>query len=156
MATIKDVAVKAGLSVTTVSRFLNNHPYISEDKKEKILAAMKELDYEPSTVAQQMRGVKTHRIGVLISRITNPFFASLVDALEVTARKNGYSVLIVQNHNSAGEEENCLDLLKKKLSTALSCAPSKVIKTLLSNIRNMARSCCATPASMTPLYLWSE
>ena len=55
MATIKDVAVKAGLSVTTVSRFLNNHPYISEDKKEKILAAMKELDYEPSTVAQQMR-----------------------------------------------------------------------------------------------------
>lgn len=119
MATIKDVAEKAGLSVTTVSRFLNNHPYISDDKKEKILAAMKALDYEPSTVAQQMRGVKTHRIGVLISRITNPFFASLVDALEVTARKNGYSVLIVQNHDSAGEEKNCLDLLKKKIIDGL-------------------------------------
>lgn len=119
MATIKNVAEKAGLSVTTVSRFLNNHPYISDDKKEKILAAMQELDYEPSTVAQQMRGVKTHRIGVLISRITNPFFASLVDALEVTARKNGYSVLIVQNHDSAGEEKNCLDLLKKKIIDGL-------------------------------------
>lgn len=119
MATIKDVAEKAGLSVTTVSRFLNNHPYISDDKKEKILAAMKALDYEPSTVAQQMRGVKTYRIGVLISRITNPFFASLVDALEVTARKNGYSVLIVQNHDSAGEEKNCLDLLKKKIIDGL-------------------------------------
>ncbi|MFZ2614039.1 MAG: LacI family DNA-binding transcriptional regulator, partial [Raoultella planticola] len=119
MATIKDVAEKAGLSVTTVSRFLNNHPYISDDKREKILAAMKALDYEPSTVAQQMRGVKTYRIGVLISRITNPFFASLVDALEVTARKNGYSVLIVQNHDSAGEEKNCLDLLKKKIIDGL-------------------------------------
>lgn len=119
MATIKDVAEKAGLSVTTVSRFLNNHPYISDDKKEKILAAMKALDYEPSTVAQQMRGVKTYRIGVLISRITNPFFASLVDALEVTARKNGYSVLIVQNHDSAGEKKNCLDLLKKKIIDGL-------------------------------------
>lgn len=119
MATIKDVALKAGLSVTTVSRFLNQHPYISEDKKEKILAAMKALDYEPSTVAQQMRGVKTHRIGVLISRITNPFFASLVDAMEVTARKNGYSVLIVQNHDSVGEEKNCLDLLKKKIIDGL-------------------------------------
>lgn len=119
MATIKDVAQKAGLSVTTVSRFLNNHPYISEDKKEKILAAMQALDYEPSTVAQQMRGVKTYRIGVLISRITNPFFASLVDALEVTARKNGYSVLIIQNHNSADEEKNCLDLLKKKIIDGL-------------------------------------
>lgn len=106
MATIKDVAEKAGLSITTVSRFLNNHPYISEDKREKILAAMKALDYEPSTAAQQMRGVKSQRIGVLISRITNPFFASLVDALESTARKNGYSVLIVQNHNSPGEEKN--------------------------------------------------
>ncbi|KGA33837.1 LacI family transcriptional regulator [Pectobacterium brasiliense] len=119
MATIKDVAKKAGLSVTTVSRFLNNHPYISEDKKEKILAAMKALDYEPSTIAQQMRGVKTQRIGVLISRITNAFFSSLVDALEVTARKNGYSVLIVQNHDSAGEEQKCLDLLKKKIIDGL-------------------------------------
>ncbi len=113
-ATIKDVAEHAGLSVSTVSRFLNNHPYISEDKKVRILAAMKALDYEPSTVAQQMRGMKSHRIGILVSRITNPFFANLVDALEVTARKNGYSVLIVQNHDSVGEEANCLDLLKKK------------------------------------------
>ncbi|MGL5700013.1 MAG: LacI family DNA-binding transcriptional regulator [Kluyvera sp.] len=119
MATIKDVAEKAGLSVTTVSRFLNNHPYISDDKREKILSAMKALDYEPSTAAQQMRGVKSQRIGVLISRITNPFFASLVDALESTARKNGYSVLIVQNHNSPGEEKNCLDLLKKKIIDGL-------------------------------------
>lgn len=119
MATIKDVAKKAGLSVTTVSRFLNQHPYISDDKREKILSAMKALDYEPSTVAQQMRGIKTHRIGVLISRITNPFFASLVDALEVNARKNGYSVLIIQNHNSPDEEKNCLDLLKKKIIDGL-------------------------------------
>lgn len=87
MATIKDVAVKAGLSVTTVSRFLNNHPYISEDKKEKILAAMKELDYEPSTVAQQMRGVKTHRIGVLISRITNPFLPAWSTPLKLRHEK---------------------------------------------------------------------
>lgn len=119
MATIKDVAQKAGLSVTTVSRFLNHHPYVSDDKKDKILSAMKELDYVPSTVAQQMRGVKTQRIGILVSRITNPFFASLVDALEVTARKNGYSVLIIQNHDSLGEEKNCLDLLKKKIIDGL-------------------------------------
>lgn len=119
MATIKDVAQKAGLSVTTVSRFLNNHPYITDDKREKILSAMKELDYQPSTVAQQMRGVKSQRIGILISRITNPFFACLVDALEVTARQKGYSVLIIQNHNSSGEEKNGLDLLKKKIIDGL-------------------------------------
>ncbi|MFR4753364.1 MAG: LacI family DNA-binding transcriptional regulator [Enterococcus raffinosus] len=48
MATIKDVAKKAGLSVSTVSRYLNNHPYISEDKRKRIQAAMAELDYTPA------------------------------------------------------------------------------------------------------------
>ncbi|MGE5881778.1 LacI family DNA-binding transcriptional regulator [Klebsiella variicola] len=52
-ATIKDVAEHAGLSVSTVSRFLNNHPYISEDKKVRILAAMKALDYEPRALLQR-------------------------------------------------------------------------------------------------------
>jgi DNA-binding LacI/PurR family transcriptional regulator len=89
--------------------------------------------------------VKTYRIGVLISRITNPFFASLVDALEVTARKNGYSVLIVQNHDSAGEK-NCLDLLKKKIIDGLILCAVENDKNVLENISNMARFCCVIPA----------
>ncbi|ENM5789137.1 LacI family DNA-binding transcriptional regulator [Vibrio mimicus] len=119
MATIKDVANAAGLSVTTVSRYLNNHPYISDDKKLKIEQAMAALDYQPSAVAQQMRGVKTFHIGVLVSRITNQYYAGLIDALEVTARKHGYSILIIQNHNSEGEEKRCLELLKKKVIDGL-------------------------------------
>lgn len=58
LATIKDVAKKAGLSVSTVSRYLNHHPYISEDKRKRIQAAMAELDYTPSSVATQLRSKK--------------------------------------------------------------------------------------------------
>lgn len=58
MATIKDVASKANLSVSTVSRYLNHHPYISDDKKQRIKAAMKELDYMPSSIATQLRSKK--------------------------------------------------------------------------------------------------
>lgn len=119
MATIKDVAKKAALSVSTVSRFLNNHPYISDEKRKKIEAAMAELNYEPSAFAQQMRGIQTYRIGILISRITNQFVASLIDSLEVTARKYGYSIIIVQNHDSEGEEKKCLELLRKKIIDGL-------------------------------------
>lgn len=119
MATIKDVAKKAGLSVSTVSRFLNNHPYISDEKKRKIEIAMQEMDYKPSAVAQQMRGFKTYRIGVLVSRITNHFIANLIDSIEVTGRKYGYSILIIQNHDGKDEEKNCLELLRKKIIDGL-------------------------------------
>ncbi len=87
MATIKDVASKANLSVSTVSRYLNHHPYISDDKKQRIKAAMKELDYMPSSIATQLRSKKGNTIGILVSRITNPFFSYLVDAIEKEAKK---------------------------------------------------------------------
>ena len=70
MATIKDVAKKAGLSVSTVSRYLNDHPYISDEKKKRIKDAMDELNYSPSMVATQLRSKKGTMIGILVSRIT--------------------------------------------------------------------------------------
>ncbi|MGL5427838.1 MAG: LacI family DNA-binding transcriptional regulator, partial [Cetobacterium sp.] len=81
MATIKDVAKLAGLSITTVSRYLNNHPYITEEKRESIQRAMKELDYVPSSVATTLRSNKGKMIGILVSRITNPYFSYLIDAV---------------------------------------------------------------------------
>ena len=119
MATIKDVAKKAGLSVSTVSRFLNDHPYISEDKKERIRAAMKELDYTPSSIATQLRSKKSQTIGVLVSRITNPFFAYLVDAIEKVATNEGYHVLIMQTYDDSQAEKRCLEMLKQQLISGL-------------------------------------
>lgn len=58
MATIKDVAKRADLSVSTVSRYLNQHPYISDDKKKRIKEAMEELNYTPSSIATQLRSKK--------------------------------------------------------------------------------------------------
>ena len=82
MATIKDVAQRAGLSISTVSRYLNHHPYISEDKKIKIQQAMDELDYVPNSVAMQLRSNKSYTIGIIVPRITNPYFAYLIDAID--------------------------------------------------------------------------
>lgn len=82
MYTIKDVALRAGLSQATVSRVINNHPYVSDDKKIAVKNAMEELGYVPNSSAQQMRNVKTKKIAVLVSRIANPFFSQLVDAME--------------------------------------------------------------------------
>lgn len=79
---INDVAKKAKVSVTTVSRAINNHPYVSTKTKKRIQKAMRELNYYPNNIAQQLRGQKSKLIGVTISFITNQFFAYLVDAIE--------------------------------------------------------------------------
>lgn len=74
MTTISEIAKEANLGTTTVSRYLNNQPYVSKEKRQRIEAAIKKLDYTPNTVAKQLRTHKTNQIGVLVSRITNPFF----------------------------------------------------------------------------------
>ncbi len=119
MATIKDVAKKANLSVSTVSRYLNNHPYISEDKKKRIKEAMIELNYSPSSIATQLRSKKSRTIGILVSRITNPFFSYLVDAIEKIATEQGYYVVIMQTYDDKEAEKKCLEMLKQQIITGL-------------------------------------
>ncbi|AQP53467.1 LacI family transcriptional regulator [Vagococcus penaei] len=115
MATIKDVAKLADLSVSTVSRYLNNHPYISEEKKKRIQQAMDTLNYVPSSIATQLRSKKGTMIGVLVSRITNPFFAYLVDAIEKQAKSQGYTVLVMQTYDDSESEVKMLELLKQQV-----------------------------------------
>lgn len=119
MATIKDVAKKANLSVSTVSRYLNNHPYVSEEYKKRIKQAMDELDYTPSSIATQLRSKKGTMIGILVSRITNPFFAYLVDAIEKQAKQQGYNVLIMQTYDDHQAEMKMLEMLKQQVIAGL-------------------------------------
>lgn len=119
MVTIKEVAKLADLSVSTVSRFLNNHPYVSDDKRERILKAMKELDYTPNPVATQLRTKKSNMIGILVSRMTNPYFSYLVNAIEIEAKSQGYFVLIMQTYDDNEEELRALELLKSNVISGL-------------------------------------
>lgn len=77
MPTIKDVALRAGVSRSTVSRVMNNQPYVDEEKRKAVKQAMKELGYLPNSSAQRLRGTETRTIAVLVSRIVNPFLVQL-------------------------------------------------------------------------------
>lgn len=114
MASIEDVAKKARVSVTTVSRALNDHPYVSEKTKKKIQKAMADLNYYPNNVAQQLRGKKSKMIGVIISYITNPFFAYLVNEIEKTALEKGYNLVVLQTQGKRELEEFFIQLIPKK------------------------------------------
>lgn len=114
MSTIEDVAKLAGLSRTTVSRVLNDHPYVSDEKKKLVQKAMEQLGYVPNSAARSLRNQKTGIIAVLIPRISNPFFSQLIEILEMEASSKGYQLIICQTQFSKQKECRYLNLLKTK------------------------------------------
>ncbi|MCG8473181.1 MAG: LacI family DNA-binding transcriptional regulator, partial [Desulfobacterales bacterium] len=78
MATIKDVAKKAQVSTSTVSHVLNGTRYVSEVTRDKVMDAVKALDYRPSSIARSLKVNRTGTIGMLVNTSTNPFYAEVV------------------------------------------------------------------------------
>lgn len=114
MSTISDVAKLAGVSKTTVSRVINNHPYVSKENKELVQKAMEQLGYSPNPSARRLRGQLTCTIGVIVPRIVNLFFSYLVNSIEKVAYENNYQVLIFQSDENKEKELSFLNLLKIK------------------------------------------
>ena len=104
MATIKDVAAKAGVSVATVSNALTGKKNVSPEVRRRVLAAAKTLGYRPHRAAQAMRTGRTRAIGLVLPDLTNPFFSQLAQAVENQARKSGLLVFLVDSQDRQGEE----------------------------------------------------
>lgn len=103
-ATIKDIAREIGVSPSTVSRALNDHPAISAATKEKIKAKAKELKYEPNIVALSLKNRSTKTIGVVIPELIHFFFSSVISGIEDVAYDNGYTVMVCQSNESHDKE----------------------------------------------------
>jgi LacI family sucrose operon transcriptional repressor len=109
MATLKDVASKTGLTVSTVSRVLNNRGYLSEETRNKVYLAMKELNYQPNEVARSLSKQKSNTIGVIVPHIVHPYFAKLISCIELAVSKENYKILLC---NSREETEKELDYIQ--------------------------------------------
>ncbi|GGH84433.1 DNA-binding LacI/PurR family transcriptional regulator [Pullulanibacillus pueri] len=114
MTTIEDVAKLTGYSRATVSRVINNYPYVSEEKRRKVLQAMEQLGYVPNSIARQLRTRINETIGVLIPRLSNPFFSKLVDSMESIAAENGFQVIVCQTRSEKSRELLYLNWLKTR------------------------------------------
>src|SRR5690606_10839901 len=77
MTTIREVAERAGVSLTTVSHVINNSRYVSEATRQRVLDAMKATNYRPNAVARSLRSGKTHTLGLILPDSSNPFFAEV-------------------------------------------------------------------------------
>jgi len=114
MANIYDVAHAAGVSISTVSHVLNGTRFVSPDTRAKVLAAIEELNYRPSSLARAMVRQETRTIGLIVPDIVNPFYADLGRGVENYGYAAGYSVLLCNSDRKAEKETAYLDMLISK------------------------------------------
>jgi len=114
--TIKEVARKAGVSTSTVSRVLSPqvNNYMREETREKVLRAIKELDYRPDMRAQSLRGMGTKIIGLITPDTLNPFYQELAYVLEEVCYREKYGLLVCSSKNSLIRELTYIDLLERQ------------------------------------------
>ncbi|WP_338357406.1 LacI family DNA-binding transcriptional regulator [Yeosuana marina] len=120
--TIYDIAKKLNLATSTISRGLKGHHTISKKTIERIKKAAVEMGYRPNNLAASLRGNKMKTIGVLLPTVTQPFLSSLISGIEITAQKAGYTVLIMQSHDSYKEEINLTQSLYDNRVSGVICS----------------------------------
>lgn len=115
MATIKDVAELAGVSVATVSRVLNDGNNVRPDTEQRVRDAIGRLRYSPNLLGRNLRRNETKKILVLLNTISNQFYARVVKGIEERARLEGYAVMVAMTHGDRAIEAEFLKLLQTRL-----------------------------------------
>lgn len=114
MVTIKDVARKAGVSTSTVSRTLSGRIPVDPHTREKVLAAVRELNYQPNELAKGLKEGKTKSMGLIMPNICNPVFPLVSRGVEDTARKHGYTLIICNTDEDPIREMESIQKLRKQ------------------------------------------
>jgi DNA-binding LacI/PurR family transcriptional regulator len=110
-ATIRDIAIKLNVSISTVSRALRNAPDINPDTKKAVVEMAAKLNYEPNRVAQSLRIKKTNTLGVIVPEIVMHFFSSAISGIQEYAAAHGYSTMFCQSIESYETEKSNIHML---------------------------------------------
>jgi len=133
--TLREVAARAGVSAITVSRALNNTGHVSAQTRERISAAVAELNYVPNAVASSLRSNRTQLFALLLTDVTNPFWTTVARAVEDTAMDAGYAVILCNTDEDEAKEARYLDLLLRRRIDGLIVAPTEASTEILRNLQ---------------------
>lgn len=115
--TLSDVAAKANVSVSTVSRVINNKDRVDKETRKKVMEAVDKLQYYPNDIARNLRGKSAKTIAVVVPDLSNYFYASVIKGIESVSQQNGYSVLVCNsNEDCETEARHTQILLQKQIS----------------------------------------
>ncbi|MBL0745456.1 LacI family DNA-binding transcriptional regulator [Chryseolinea lacunae] len=110
-ATIRDIAIKLNISISTVSRALRGAPDVNQETKKAVLEMAEKLNYEPNRVAQSLRIKRTNTLGIIVPEISLHFFSSAISGMQEEAAQHGYSIMICQSLESFETEKQNVHML---------------------------------------------
>ena len=113
---MKRIAGELGVSITTVSKVLNNHDDISPATRARVMAKVEELGYRPNAVARSLTLRRTHTLGIVIPDLMHSFFVEIVAGLETVASARGYGILLCSSNEDPAKERQELDMLRQRQS----------------------------------------
>lgn len=123
MATMADVAGRAGVSISTVSHVVNGTRAVAEPTRVAVLAAIEEMGYTPNTVARTLATAKSNVIGLAVSSISNPYFTGLVHEIEARLADHGYVLLLADPHEDPARELRVVQMFHEQRVDGLLIAP---------------------------------
>lgn len=136
MANLKEVAKLAGVSPTTVSRVLNNHPHVNKDTRNKVHQIIEELNYIPNINAINLIKGKTNLIGIVIPFSNYPYFSQLIQGISEVATQKNKKVVLFQTSYDSKQELEALEMLKlKQLDSLIICSRNISIATIESYLQ---------------------
>ena len=110
-ATLRDVARRAGVATSTISRYLNGSLELPSPTRDRVQAAIAELNYRPNALARSLQAGRSHILGLIVPDLSNPFFTSVADAAAAAAYREAYSILLCATGNDPKREEHYVNLL---------------------------------------------
>lgn len=124
MVGIRDVARRAGVSIATVSIALSGKRPVSAETRRQVREAAQAVGYAPDAIASSLRSGRSNLLGLIVSDITNPFFAELARAVETSANESGFAVIVCNSDEKPDRERDLLDILRVQRVAAVLFAPS--------------------------------
>lgn len=124
MATMADVARRAGVSVSTVSHVVNGTRFVEDATRRRVMDAIHATGYTPNTIARSLVTASTQSLGLAISAISNFYFTDLVSAIESSARAAGYTLLLADTHDDPGDELRVVQALHQRRVDGVLLAPA--------------------------------
>ncbi len=136
MPTIRDVAREAGVAPITVSRVINGSGYVSQDKRERVEAAVAALGYVPNALARSLRSRRTDTLALILTDITNPFWTTVARGVEDAASAAGLNVIFCNTDETEEEQNRYLEVLLQKQVDGILLAPVQSSPEHIESIQN--------------------
>ena len=138
MATIYDVAKRAGVSTATVSRVLSRPDVVAPTTRRKVMQAVERLGFTPNAISKHLRQHRTGKLIVTVPDIANPFFSLILKGIEESAQREGYSVLVGDTQHEEIREERYAEMLKRREADGLIFLGHRLPKEAASLMKSVA------------------